>query len=132
MKQNRNAFVVLRSRILSLIGITAAGAGMVTLASSGQVFASQFLKDGIPPANPAMVYSPKLQMMVKPGTEDPVFRYSRVLLGGKANGEYRVAPLINCPMDPSCPTPPPPPPPPSHTVTPNDDPNGAGPTGDTD
>ena len=43
---------------------------------------------------PDMVYSPQLQLMVKPETENPVFSYSRSLQRGKSNGEYQVAPLV--------------------------------------
>ena len=43
---------------------------------------------------PDMVYSPQLQLMVNPETEDPVFSYSRSLQRGKSNGEYQVAPLV--------------------------------------
>lgn len=116
-------------RLLNIVGVAAAGTGLAALAGGGQVFAHQFLQEATPVPIPAMAYSPELQLMVKPGTDDPVFSYSRSLLRGKANGEYQVAPLVTCPGDPSCPSPPPTP---THTVTPGGGPNGPGPTSDSD
>ncbi len=128
MSSSKNPLKSIRSRLLNVVGVTA-GVGMASLAGTSQVFAGLYLQEGTPTAQPAMVYSPTLQMMVKPDSEEPAFRFSRALLSGPANGEYRDAPLITCPGDPSCPEPAPPP---SHTVTPNDDPDGAGPTADSD
>ncbi len=62
-------------RILGVVGVAAAGSGLVSL-SSGQVFAHQFLQDMTPGPNLGMVYSPELQLMVKPGTADPVYSSS--------------------------------------------------------
>lgn len=129
MKVSRNARRAALKGLLGVIGIGAAGASLVSLSMSRKVFASQFLQDGTPVPIPEMVYSPELQLMVKPGTDDPIFSYSRSLLRGKANGEYQVAPLINCPGDSRCPSPPPTP---THTVTPGGGPNGPGPTPDSD
>jgi hypothetical protein len=118
---------VMVRRLLGMVGgVTAAGPGLLSLASAGQVFAHQFLKDATPMEIPEMVYSPEQQLMVKPGTGIPVFRYSRSLLRG---GEYQTFPLVTCPGDPSCPSPPPPP---TNTVTPGGGPNGPGPTPDHD
>jgi hypothetical protein len=111
---------------LNMIGITAAGTAVVSLASSVQVFAHHFLRDTTDMQTPAMVYSPELQIMVKPGTSDPVFTHSRSLPRGRANGEYRIAPLINCPGDPRCPRQP------TSRVTPGGGPSGPGPTADSD
>jgi|HubBroStandDraft_6_1064221.scaffolds.fasta_scaffold219303_2 hypothetical protein len=62
-------------RMLSVVGVVAAGTGLVSLASS-QVFAHQFLQDMTPGPNVGMVYSPELQVMVKPGTNEPVYNNS--------------------------------------------------------
>jgi hypothetical protein len=120
---------VIVRRVLSLAGLTAASTGIVSVASGGQVFAHQFLQDATPMEIPRMVYSPEQQLMVKPGTSDPVFRYSRGLLLGDAGGDSQTFPLVNCPGDPSCPKPAPPP---TNTVTPGGGPNGPGPTADHD
>lgn len=70
-------------RILGIIGVAAAGTGLVSIASS-QVFAHQFLQEMAPGPNLGMVYSSELQLMVKPGTTDPVY--------GKASpGSLKVA-----------------------------------------
>ena len=58
--------VIIR-RILGIVGVAAAGTGLVSLAS-GQVFAHQFLQEMTPGPNVGMMYSPELQLMVKPGT----------------------------------------------------------------
>ena len=120
---------VMVRRLLGMVGVTATGTGLLSLASGGQVFAHQFLKDATPMEIPEMVYSPEQQLMVKPGTHNPVFKYSRSLLRGNGGGEYQTFPLVTCPGDPSCPSPPPPP---THTVTPGGGPNGPGPTADSD
>jgi hypothetical protein len=67
--------VILR-RIFGIVGVAAAGTGLVSITSS-QVFAHQFLQDMAPGPNLGMVYSPELQLMVKPGTSDPVYSDSR-------------------------------------------------------
>jgi hypothetical protein len=113
-------------RVLNIVGVTAAGSGLVSLQSSGQVFAHQFLRDATPVEIPAMVYSPELQIMVEPGTGDPVFTQ---LPRGRANGEYQVAPLVSCPGSPGCPAPKRQP---TSRVTPGGGPNGPGPTADSD
>jgi hypothetical protein len=123
MKIATNACRRLLQRLLKILGLGAAGAGIVTVATGGQVFASLFLKDTTSVANPDMVYDPNLQLMVRPGTEEPIFLYSKKLLRGKENGEYRVAPLVNKTSPPPPPPPPqtrrsPPPPPPLPRVTP--------------
>jgi hypothetical protein len=125
---SRQCRMMLR-RILNVVGLAAAGAGAVSLASNSQVFAHHFLQAGTDGQNPVMVYSPELQIMVKPGTDDPVFPPSSDLPRGKANGEYQVAPLVNCPGSPGCP---PPPRQPTSKVTPGGGPNGAGPHADGD
>jgi hypothetical protein len=111
-------------RFLRILSLSAAGAGMVTAAADNQVFASQFLKDTMSVADPEMVYDPSLQLMVRPGTDDPVFQYSRRPPRGAENGEYKVAPLVTK----SSPPPPPPPPPPR--VTQGRGKNGQGPHAD--
>jgi hypothetical protein len=74
--------VIIR-RILGVVGVAAAGTGLVSLAS-GQVFAHQFLQDMTPGPSLGMVYSPELQLMVKPGTADPVY-------GSATPGSFKVA-----------------------------------------
>ena len=129
MKVSTDACRAALKSLLRIVGIGATGASMVSLSMSGQVFALQFLQDGTPVPIPEMVYSPELQLMVKPGTDDPIFTYSRGLLRGEANGEYQMAPLITCPGSPGCPSPPPTP---TNTVTPGGGPNGPGPQPDSD
>jgi hypothetical protein len=120
MKSAANTCRALLQRLLKVLGLGAAGAGIVTVASDSQVFASLFLKDTASVTNPEMVYDPKLQLMVRSDTGDPIFLYSRKVLRGKENGEFQVAPLVTKPSPP--PSPPPPqarkPPPPLPKVTP--------------
>lgn len=73
--------VIIR-RVLGVVGVAVAGTGL-SIASS-QVFAHQFLQEMAPGPNVGMVYSPDLQLMVKPGTTDPV--YSNAM-----PGSFRVA-----------------------------------------
>jgi len=63
--------VIIR-RILGVVGVAAAGAGLASIAGS-QVFAHQFLQDMTPGPNLGMTYNPQLQLMVKPGTVEPVY-----------------------------------------------------------
>jgi len=113
-------------RLLNIIGVAAVGTGMVSGAGGDKVFAKQFLQDAANFPTPRMTYNPELQLMINPDTYDiPVFSYSRILKGGKANGEYQVAPLVTTTESP-------PPPPPTNTVTPGGGPNGPGPTPDSD
>lgn len=67
---------VIVRRVLGIVGVAAAGSGLASLPSS-QVFAHQFLQDMTPGPNLGMVYSPELQLMVKPGTTDPVYSDAR-------------------------------------------------------
>ncbi len=67
---------VIVRRILGIAGVAAAGTGLVSITNS-QVFAHQFLQDMTPGPNLGMVYSPELQLMVKPGTTDPVYGDAR-------------------------------------------------------
>jgi hypothetical protein len=108
------AYRGLLRRFLRILGLSAAGAGMMTIGTQSQVFASLFLKDTVSVTGPEMVYDPHLQLMVRPGTGDPVFQYSDKILRGKENGEYKVAPLVTK----KSPPPPPPPPPRLPRVTP--------------
>ena len=110
MKITVGACRVMARRLMKIVAAAAAGTGLVSLASGGQVFASQFLKEAAQPESPAMVYSPELQVMVDPGTADPIFSYSQELPRGKANGEYQVAPLVTTIKKPK--------PQPTHTVAP--------------
>ena len=122
MKIVASACRAMLQRSLKIIGLSAAGAGVVTVATDTQVFASLFLKDTMSVADPSMEYDPKLQLMVTPGTGDPVFQYSTKVRRGKENGEYKVAPLVTKKDPPPPPPPPtvtkPPPPPPLPKVTP--------------
>src|SRR3954470_5884926 len=72
MKVTTGTCRVILRRIFGIVGVAAAGTGLVSVASS-QVFAHQFLQDMTPGPNLGMVYSPELQIMVKPGTSDPVY-----------------------------------------------------------
>jgi hypothetical protein len=116
-------------RFVRILSLGAAGAGVTTAVTDHQVFASLFLKDVVSVTDPEMVYDPKLQLMVRPGTEDPVFYNSKRMLHGSANGEYMVAPLVTKTTSPPPPAPPPPAPPRSR-VTPGGGRNGQGPHAD--
>ncbi|HLZ05620.1 MAG TPA: hypothetical protein VKR55_26150 [Bradyrhizobium sp.] len=96
---------VIVRRILSVAGAAAAATGLVSLAS-GQVFAHQFLQEMTPGPNIGMVYSPELQLMVKPGTTEPVYSNAR-----DVPGSFKVA---------------------TSAVTQGSGPNGAGPHHDSD
>jgi hypothetical protein len=115
MRPTAHGYGALLRRFLKILGLSAAGAGMMTVGSQSQVFASLFLKETVSVTEPEMVYDPHLQLMVRPGTDDPVFRYSDKILRGKENGQYKVAPLVT---KKSPPPPPPPPPPRLPKVTP--------------
>jgi hypothetical protein len=94
---------VIARRILGFVGVAAAGAGLASIANS-QVFAHQFLQEMGPAPNLEMVYSPELQLMVKPGTTDPVY-------GKTQSGTFKVA---------------------TNAVTQGSGPNGQGPHADSD
>jgi hypothetical protein len=81
-------------RVLEIVGLTAGGAVLIS-AGGDRVFAHQFLTEAPNIAIPDMEYSPQLQIMVRPGSDEPVFGYSQSELRGKANGEYQVAPLVS-------------------------------------
>jgi|GraSoiStandDraft_4_1057263.scaffolds.fasta_scaffold138291_2 hypothetical protein len=135
MKIAANACRRLIQRFLKILGLGAAGAGIVTVTTGSQVFASLFLKETMSVADPEMVYDPKLQLMVRPGTDDPIFLYSGKVLRGKENGEFQVAPLKTQTSPPPPPPPPkvqrpPPPPPPLPKVTPGGGRGGQGPHAD--
>jgi hypothetical protein len=132
MKIAANACRRLFQRFLKILGLGAAGAGIATVATGSQVFASLFLKETMSVADPEMVYDPRLQLMVRPGTEDPIFLYSGKVLRGKENGEFQVAPLKTQTSPPPPPKVqrPPPPPPPLPKVTPGGGRGGQGPHAD--
>jgi hypothetical protein len=76
MKIAIGKFRVILKRVLGIVGVAAAGTGLASI-PSGQVFAHQFLQEMTPGPNLGMVYSPELQLMVKPGTSDPVYSDAR-------------------------------------------------------
>ncbi len=119
MKVSRNACRAALRTLSKVIGFGVAGASMASLSMSGKVFASQFLQDTTPVEIPEMVYNPELQLMVEPGTIDPIFNYSERLWN--KDNEYQVAPLRTI-IKPQ----------PTSKVTPGGGPNGAGPTSDSD
>jgi len=124
MKASKSACKTALKRFFKVIGIGAAGVGLAAQPMSGKVFASQFLQDTTPVKIPEnMVYDPELQLMVAPGTEDPIFSYSKSLFGDK-DDEYQVAPLVTRTGKPK--------PAPTSKVTPGGGPNGPGPTSDSD
>lgn len=82
------------TRVLKLAGLAAGSTALVST-DSDRVFAHQFLAEAPTLTIPQMEYNAELQVMVKPGSEEPVFGYSRDQLLGKGNGEYRVAPLVS-------------------------------------
>jgi hypothetical protein len=106
-----------RRRLIKAIGVTASSTALMS--SGSAVFAHQFLTEAPIMAVPDMEYSPRLQMMVKPGSEEPVFGYSRHQMRG--NGEYKVAPLVTRVSTSS-----------NCAVTPGGGPNGPGPRSDCD
>ena len=81
---------LLLRRILRLVGATATGAGLVPLASSHHVFAHQLLIEALPMVIPDMVYSPQLQLMVKPETENPFSAILEVCSGANQMGSTRL------------------------------------------
>lgn len=93
MNQTEAAVRLVLKRVLRVVGLTAGGAALIS-ASADRVFAHQFLAEGTTLAIPEMEYNSQLQLMVKPGSDEPVFAYSGKQLRGVANGEYRVAPLV--------------------------------------
>jgi hypothetical protein len=109
-----DTYRALLRRFLKILGLSAAGTGLMTVGGQSEVFARMFLKETVPVTQPEMVYDPHLQLMVRPGTDDPIFQYSDKILRGKENGEYKVAPLVTK----TSPPPPPPPPRPLPKVTP--------------
>ncbi len=72
MKLTLGTCGVIFGRILGVVGVAAAGAGVAST-TGGQVFAHQFLQELAPGPNLGMVYNPDLQLMVKPGTVEPVY-----------------------------------------------------------
>lgn len=70
-----------RRALLTIIGIGAAGAVATgpTQASSGNVFACQFLDKAAAMDIPEMVYDPNLQMMVDPVTLRPIYQNNNQL-----------------------------------------------------
>jgi len=76
MKTAASACRGMFQRFLKVLGMGAASAGVMT-ATDNQVFASLFLKDTTSVTNPEMVYDPKLQLMVTPGTDDPIFLFEK-------------------------------------------------------
>jgi hypothetical protein len=94
MTQTIDLARTLLNRILKLAGLAAGSAALMST-DSDRVFAHQFLAEAPTLMIPQMEYNAQLQIMVKPGSEEPVFGYSGDQLRGKANGEYRVAPLVS-------------------------------------
>ena len=76
MTQATKAARSLLYRVLKVVGLTAGSAVLIS-ASSDRLFAHQFLAEATTMTVPEMEYSPRLQLMVKPGSEEPVFGYSR-------------------------------------------------------
>lgn len=93
MNKTKTASRLMFKRLLQVLGVTAGGAALMS-ASTDRVFAHQFLAEGTTLVIPEMEYNAQLQLMVTPGTAEPVFAYSGKALRGVANGEYRVAPLV--------------------------------------
>lgn len=94
MKPTMGTCRVIVRRILGFVGVAAAGAGLASVAGS-QVFAHQFLQEMAPGPNLGMTYNAELQLMVKPGTVEPVYgpgsikmaATSAVTQGSGPNGE---------------------------------------------
>jgi hypothetical protein len=72
MKLTMGTCRVIARRILGVAGVAAAGAGLAST-TGGQVFAHQFLQELAPGPSLGMAYNPDLQLMVKPGTVEPVY-----------------------------------------------------------
>ena len=61
------------SRTVLMAGIGAAASTAAAVIPSNQVFAKQFVCEGLSTKLPAMVYDPGLQMMVDPATQAVVY-----------------------------------------------------------
>jgi len=67
------SFNAARRRLLTLLGVGAAGTALAAVSGSGRLFAKQFVGDASRVDIPDMVYDPKLQMMVDPVTRVPIY-----------------------------------------------------------
>lgn len=94
MTQTIDIARVALKRILKLAGL-AAGSAAVASTNGDRVFAHQFLAEAATLTIPQMEYNAQLQVMVKPGSEEPVFGYSGDQLRSGTAGKYRVAPLVS-------------------------------------
>jgi hypothetical protein len=73
-----SAIKSVRRALLTIIGIGAAGAAAGSAqASSGNVFACQFLDKAAAMDIPNMVYDAELQMMVDPNTAIPIYQNNK-------------------------------------------------------
>lgn len=71
-----------RRKVLTLLGLGAAGSVLASVTGSSRLFAKQFVGEGTKSKMPDMVYDPELQMMVDPITRQPLYedlRYAQSL-----------------------------------------------------
>jgi hypothetical protein len=73
LEEDMKVFNAARRRMLTLLGVGAAGTALAAVSGSGHVFAKQFVGDASRVKLPDMVYDPKLQMMVDPVTRVPIY-----------------------------------------------------------
>lgn len=67
------SFNAARRRMLTLLGLGAAGTALATISGSKGLFAKQFIGDAARVNIPDMVYDPELQMMVDRVTRVPIY-----------------------------------------------------------
>ncbi len=73
MTFKNSSFSAARRRLLTLIGLGAAGTMLPAVMKSGGLFAKQFVGDTSKVDIPKMIYDPELQMMVDPATRKPIY-----------------------------------------------------------
>lgn len=74
MKYHSGSFSAARRKLLTLLGLGAAGAILPASMGSGRLFAKQFVGETSKVDIPKMVYDPELQMMVDPISRKPIYQ----------------------------------------------------------
>jgi len=73
MKHANTPFNAARRRLLTLLGLGAAGTALAAATGSKRLFAKQFVGEAAHLDLPKMVYDPELQMMVDSVTRIPIY-----------------------------------------------------------